>query len=135
MSRKKDHKVQATKKVRVKTTKVEQSVGYPGLTNNVNNCWFNATLQSLAHTLFGDWLTGTTPNVMKQSIGIITSIVGIVLAYLFTITAKVTGPSIEATLVSRLLKEVSKKENKSTLNPTTALVCILFITTQDKLTI
>ncbi|KAJ7370332.1 hypothetical protein OS493_032830 [Desmophyllum pertusum] len=43
MSRKKDHKVQATKKVRVKTTKVEQSVGYPGLTNNVNNCWFNAT--------------------------------------------------------------------------------------------
>ena len=31
---------------------------YASLKNNANNCWFNATVQALAHGAFGDWLLG-----------------------------------------------------------------------------
>ena len=31
---------------------------YASLKNNANNCWFNATVQALAHDAFGDWLLG-----------------------------------------------------------------------------
>lgn len=34
---------------------------YTSLKNNANNCWFNATVQALAHGAFGDWLQGKAP--------------------------------------------------------------------------
>ena len=36
----------------------KRTVGFSGLLNKANNCWFNATLQALGHTTFGEWLTG-----------------------------------------------------------------------------
>ena len=29
-----------------------------GLRNVANNCWFNATVQAISHTSFGQWLKG-----------------------------------------------------------------------------
>ncbi len=100
---------------------------YAGLKNSANNCWFNATIQALAHSSFAEWFLGKTLSVERGHPNFL-KIRNVTNEPFQTFPVGKTGPVPENVVsLKELLRKLRKVQQGKILDPSATLVSIKYV--------